>query len=753
MSTNCRLVQSVPSPAITIYHYYYHVTSVRPGRYTSGRTVWPASLQNIGDEGWNKLIGAVARVHYHNMHQVRAWSNIARQMSQAVAFAIAQAPLNTSARGYWVESRDAVASLAYDLLLKGGVDIPGLGFLQCSTCQEYHATNHDIEVGCAPLRKQFEMEQAEGDILLAKLRAVEENLANANKTIRKNRITIAGSKKALSENQTKLNAVHVNLSRVNSELLSVRAEAVSLHEEVANLKVDLKDRPMAEPTASSESLDHSNIMDTLQQLMSKVATMEKSSSLAFLRIENRIGEGMRASRGGDVPPSKATPVSVTVPREAPRTQGTSASTAAGVAQSQHAPTTPARPKPVPSSAAQSKTPAPAEASPPPTPTKPTFAQAASRGNGGGGAWQEATKKKKFKPAPGPQTTTQASSAPASQPSKPVNPKDAKYTTMVVCFIGNPPPPDMIPSLYDVMRHLRTMFLQDAKAKEASLDLIAGVERKTTGNITLTWPKVVKFADVLKYEVEILCALTGDNYKAVLQTNEHWTKMVVSGVITHNSDGEPFTTEEIMTQLRNNFGFGELQYVWPARWLVSLGAPLPARSSFTAGIVDGNQKMQKHLDANSIPIFIFGSQAHVRAFKERAKRAQCHNCWKDGHMRMKCTQRRPTCHLCSEPHTEREHYTKCSCEKGNNCQCPYKCAACQGDHPADDPACPLWKNYRPVRKQAEPTRAATESEYGDVGDKTLVDEAPDVPMREPTAADARIDDLISQFTTPGPSVPA
>jgi hypothetical protein len=208
----------------------------------------------------------------------------------------------------------------------------------------------------------------------------------------------------------------------------------------------------------------------------------------------------------------------------------------------------------------------------------------------------------------------------------------------------------------------------------------------------------------------------------------------------------------MTQLRNNLGFGDLQYVWPARWLVSPGAPLPARSSFMVGIVDGNQKMQKRLDANSIPIFMFGSQAHVRAFKERAKRAQCHNCWKDGHMRMKCQQHRPTCRLCSEPHTEREHYTKCSCEKGNDCQCPYKCAACEGDHPADDPSCPLWKNYRPVRKQAGPARAPSESEYGDAGDKTLVDEAPDVPMREPTAEGARIDDLISQFTTPGPSVP-
>jgi hypothetical protein len=77
------------------------------------------------------------------------------------------------------------------------------------------------------------------------------------------------------------------------------------------------------------------------------------------------------------------------------------------------------------------------------------------------------------------------------------------------------------------------------------------------------PKVIKFADVLKYKVEILCALTSNNYRVVLQINKHWTKMVVSGVMTHNLYREPFTTEEIMMQLRNNFGFGELQYIWPA----------------------------------------------------------------------------------------------------------------------------------------------------------------------------------------------
>jgi hypothetical protein len=174
-------------------------------------------LQNIGDKGWNKLIRAMARVHYHDLHQVGAWSKVAHQMFQATAYAIAQAPLDTSARGYWIESQDAVATTTFDLLLHGGVDIPGLGFLQCPTCQEYHATNHDIEVGCAPLRKQFEMEQAEGDILLAKLREAETNIASANKTICKNRITISESKKALSEAQTKLKVAHANLSRISSE--------------------------------------------------------------------------------------------------------------------------------------------------------------------------------------------------------------------------------------------------------------------------------------------------------------------------------------------------------------------------------------------------------------------------------------------------------------------------------------------------------------------------------------------------------
>jgi hypothetical protein len=89
--------------------------------------------------------------------------------------------------------------------------------------------------------------------------------------------------------------------------------------------------------------------------------------------------------------------------------------------------------------------------------------------------------------------------------------------MVVHFIGDPPPPNMILSLYGAMHHLCTMLLQDTKAKEASPNLIVGVECKTMGNIPLTMPKVIKFADVLKYKVEILCALTSNNYRVVLQT--------------------------------------------------------------------------------------------------------------------------------------------------------------------------------------------------------------------------------------------
>jgi hypothetical protein len=221
------------------------------------------------------------------------------------------------------------------------------------------------------------------------------------------------------EVQAKLNMAHANLSHVNSELLSARAEAASLQKEVANLKVDLKDQPMAELMALSESTDHSKVTDTLQQLMSKVAMMEKSSTSVFLRIENQIGEGMQALHGGDVPLSKATLASASVPREALRTQGTSASMVGEVTQLQHVLATQTHPKPVPSSVAQLGTPNPAEASPPPAPTKPMLAQAASGGNGGGGTWQEATEKKKFKLAPIPQTATQASSAPALQLSKPV----------------------------------------------------------------------------------------------------------------------------------------------------------------------------------------------------------------------------------------------------------------------------------------------------------------------------------------------
>jgi hypothetical protein len=68
--------------------------------------------------------------------------------------------------------------------------------------------------------------------------------------------------------------------------------------------------------------------------------------------------------------------------------------------------------------------------------------------------------------------------------------------------------------------------------------------------------------------------------------------------------------------------------------------------------------------------------------------QCHKCQLYGHPTPLCKQEKPTCAVCAQDHSTRDHPCKFdTCKAGPACtHPPIKCAACQAPHKASDKNC-------------------------------------------------------------------
>jgi hypothetical protein len=289
------------------------------------------------------------------------------------------------------------------------------------------------------------------------------------------------------------------------------------------------------------------------------------------------------------------------------------------------------------------------------------------------------------------------------------PKPAKalpaFTKVIVRFTGQVPTAEQLPAAFTMQRCLARRFSEMDSAKAGGLDLILGAERSSNGNVVLTWPGRVKHASIMTHS-EVITPIVSPEFASVFQTDEHWSKIVISNVPGYDDLGDAFSPEQLMQALKNNDFFRNTVITWPPRWMVSPGLPPPIRGSLTVGVVDGDHAIYRRLERGSIPLFIAGMKAFGRNYKERGTFMQCHKCWKDEprHMATECNQTKPTCRLCKGAHKEADHKSKCPCVRNDlsaSCVCPPKCANCDGDHYADDVFCPRRKKYKPAKPAHTP----------------------------------------------------
>lgn len=166
--------------------------------------------------------------------------------------------------------------------------------------------------------------------------------------------------------------------------------------------------------------------------------------------------------------------------------------------------------------------------------------------------------------------------------------------------------------------------------------------------------------------------------ASARVNEKWTKFLVHKVPTRTF--MPAVRHDIETN------YPSLKLAQTPRWLTTHEQRMGKLSS-TIVIALVGTITKKQLGVNSL--VIRNRSCQISEYHPHGPWTQCARCQQFGHPTPLCKQEHPTCAVCAEEHTTREHPCKFeTCKGGPVCKHPpIKCAVCQAPHKASDPNCP------------------------------------------------------------------
>ena len=190
----------------------------------------------------------------------------------------------------------------------------------------------------------------------------------------------------------------------------------------------------------------------------------------------------------------------------------------------------------------------------------------------------------------------------------------------------------------------------------------------------------------------------------------WSRILLTGIPTSNSDGKIYSEAELEAALRLNPIFEGIQFVMPPRWLLCPEDISSNYASLTFSVHDPEGSLTKSI--LQAPIGAFGAHALAHRFESRPPLHQCARCHRLGHTASDaiCQLKRDAvrCHLCGGAHPSQEHPTKCRHSAKHHehgiCDCPIKCINCRKEgHHALDITCPDRAQFRiPGRNTANST---------------------------------------------------
>jgi hypothetical protein len=201
-----------------------------------------------------------------------------------------------------------------------------------------------------------------------------------------------------------------------------------------------------------------------------------------------------------------------------------------------------------------------------------------------------------------------------------------------------------------------------------------------------------YMPVLLNEIKTLKPTTG-------YLNSRWTQFLVHNVPT---DAAP---DSVGREIERTYP--TLRLMQDPRWLIPTERRLNKMSS-TIVI-----SLQGAIDLTRLGTSRLAIQNRMRRITEYfswTPNSHCHNCQGYGHHTKLCKAEKPTCAVCAQQHSTKDHLCPIpTCRAGKSCtHLPLKCAACDASHKATDPLCPVCikhlatrRNKTPVPEQDEP----------------------------------------------------
>jgi hypothetical protein len=163
-----------------------------------------------------------------------------------------------------------------------------------------------------------------------------------------------------------------------------------------------------------------------------------------------------------------------------------------------------------------------------------------------------------------------------------------------------------------------------------------------------------------------------------EINTHWSKFLVHNI--------PTETSPSVIQEQIELFYPTLHLAQTPRWLVPTDRRANKQASTLVIALLGAIEL-KHLGATTLTLC--NRKCRITPYFSWTPDSHCHNCQGYGHHTKLCKAEKPTCAICAQHHSTKDHLcTIPTCRAGNSCtHPPLKCAACGAPRKATDPLCP------------------------------------------------------------------
>jgi hypothetical protein len=214
----------------------------------------------------------------------------------------------------------------------------------------------------------------------------------------------------------------------------------------------------------------------------------------------------------------------------------------------------------------------------------------------------------------------------------------------------------------------------------------------TTNPTTRATAYTPYMPMLLNEIKPLNPTTG-------QLNSRWTKFLVHNIPTDAA------LDSIGREIERTYP--TLRLMQEPCWLVPTERCLNKNSSTIVISLHGAIDLTR---LGTSRLAIRNRICRITEYFSWTPNSHCHNCQGYGHHTKLCKAEKPTCAICAQQHSTKDHLCLIpTCRAGKSCtNPPLKCAACDAPHKATDPLCPVRiqhltasRNKAPAPEQDEP----------------------------------------------------